>query len=436
MRGVKIGLLLLFLTKGFVSVAQWTIIDTLNVPRTCTQGQAGGLTYPVAINIFFTGSEIGYYTASSGGCSPSDPSYSTVVKTSNGYTSWAGCFPGTGVYSHIQGSYFLNNDTGFVAYYQSSARFMRTLDGGNTWVKLSDTNITNLFFLDANLGFGLRAGSFWKFSNGALTAISNISNVNSLAGFKLLFTDSLNGYILCSGSSNYYKNKLLKTTDGGHIWNTSVYEPSIAFYDFAFSSDSVGYLASDSGIYKTTNSGITWNLLNSTIDIGVLSLSVLSDSVIYALSSYYVLKSTDGGINWVADTLPSNTYGMKIKMFNDTSGYILGGTNLSPPGQMPYHVDLMLKKTTVLAVEPLEEVKSFSYPNPSNGTFNLVLPLDFKNKEFTLKIYDLMLKEIQKPINFLYADPVQIDLTGKNAGMYIIQVNSGDKNYTGKIIIK
>ncbi len=437
MRDVKIGFLLIFLISGFFSVAQWTIIDTLNVPRTCSQG---GLTNPVNIDIFFTGNDVGYFTASSGGCSPSNPSYSTVVKTINGYTSWASCFPGIGIYSHIQGSFFLNNDTGFVAYYSTSSRFMQTLDGGNTWVKLSDTNITHLFFVNVNLGFGMGYGSLgyglWKFSNGALSSISIINNIDELAGIKLYFIDSLNGYILGASANHWNKNQVLKTADGGLTWNTSLYNPIRAYNDIAFSSDSVGYLASDTGIYKTTNSGLTWNLIDSTNHANVISLSVLSDSVIFGLSNYSVLNSKDGGLNWSTDALPPNTVGMQIKMFNDTSGYVLGQTNLSPSGQMPYIVDVMLKKTTVPAVEPPVEEKNFSYPNPTDGVFKLVLPPEYENTEFTLKIYDVMLKEIQKPVRFLYNDPVQIDLTGKNAGMYIIQMNSGDKNYTGKIIVK
>lgn len=77
------------------------------------------------------------------------------------------------------------------------------------------------------------------------------------------------------------------------------------------------------------------------------------------------------------------------------------------------------------------------YPNPSNGRFNLDFKLDLK-KEVTIKVLDILGNEVYKEtlLDFDGIYQNEIDLTGKEKGIYILQVIQKKKTLARKILIE
>ena len=77
------------------------------------------------------------------------------------------------------------------------------------------------------------------------------------------------------------------------------------------------------------------------------------------------------------------------------------------------------------------------YPNPNNGKFNLKFMLDQK-EEVTVKVIDILGKEVykEKILDFNGTYDNQIDLTGKEKGIYILQIIQKRKALTRKILIE
>ncbi len=77
------------------------------------------------------------------------------------------------------------------------------------------------------------------------------------------------------------------------------------------------------------------------------------------------------------------------------------------------------------------------YPNPSNGRFNLEFQLNLK-KEVTIKVMDILGNEVYKEtlLDFDGNYHNEIDLTGKERGIYILQVIQKKKTLARKILIE
>ena len=76
------------------------------------------------------------------------------------------------------------------------------------------------------------------------------------------------------------------------------------------------------------------------------------------------------------------------------------------------------------------------YPNPNTGVFNLQFA--GKKKPTTVRVIDMMGKEVytEKLDNFSGRYDQSIDLTGKNRGVYILQIIQGPRTWNKKIVIE
>ena len=77
------------------------------------------------------------------------------------------------------------------------------------------------------------------------------------------------------------------------------------------------------------------------------------------------------------------------------------------------------------------------YPNPNHGKFNLKFILDRK-EQVTVKVMDISGREVYKEtlMDFSGTYDNQLDLTGKEKGLYILQVSQKKKMLTRKILIE
>lgn len=77
------------------------------------------------------------------------------------------------------------------------------------------------------------------------------------------------------------------------------------------------------------------------------------------------------------------------------------------------------------------------YPNPNSGRFTLNFVLDQKD-EVSVTVMDILGKEVykEKLLDFQGTYDNQIDLSGKEKGIYILQISQKKKILTRKILIE
>jgi len=76
------------------------------------------------------------------------------------------------------------------------------------------------------------------------------------------------------------------------------------------------------------------------------------------------------------------------------------------------------------------------FPNPSNGIINIDA-ISLEQKPFTIDIYNMVGKLIYSQASKPGDDPVvKIDMNGKPAGVYIVNLSTGDKVFTSKVVLE
>jgi photosystem II stability/assembly factor-like uncharacterized protein len=203
-----------------------------------TWGQTPGTTNVTKID--FVDSQIGFAV---GGESSSNTAM--IYKTTNGGSSWSTIL-NTHDYSRLYGVIFYDANIGCA--YDEKGLFIKTTDGGATWVKKSTGvtgPITAMRFLDLNTGF--------------------LSGHNETTGY------------------------ILKTTNSGETWTVLYDNLTYALSDiFGGGSSTLWATAGNptgSFICKSTDHGDTWNNVLSTGTKGWQSLFFVSEDLGWVVSS-------------------------------------------------------------------------------------------------------------------------------------------------------
>lgn len=136
----------------------------------------------------------------------------------------------------------------------TSYSICRSDDLGVNWttVYTGDENVSNIFFVDDNIGYAVGGdGLFLKTIDGGSTWTKTlISPYTSLTG--LYFISPEVGYINNAGG-------IYRTEDGGINWTVQNISPLTIIHQIKFANNTIGYALGDNGIYKTTNGGLLMN---------------------------------------------------------------------------------------------------------------------------------------------------------------------------------
>lgn len=222
-------------------------------------------------DVFFLNKDTGFAASNDG----------YIYKTINGGQVWDSVFHSL---QYIRSIEFSSSKRGFAGSLLSSANaiFMKTLDGGNTWI-----NISNQITI----------------SNKGICGICCVdTNVTYASG---------------AFSSPAY---VIKTTDGGLSWaqiDMSAYAKRLV--DIKFIDQNVGYVIGQSNIaaeggviLKTTDGGLSWNKVFTTNNANDYIWKIQNlDNVNWFCSIQKgnmnplneIIKSTDGGNTWVKKTV-------------------------------------------------------------------------------------------------------------------------------------
>ena len=75
-------------------------------------------------------------------------------------------------------------------------------------------------------------------------------------------------------------------------------------------------------------------------------------------------------------------------------------------------------------------------PNPSTGRFMVVLPNNLKNATITISNASGTVVERRTAVSGVAGQTLQVDLSGRAAGLYLVRIVSGGKSYTHKILVQ
>lgn len=317
----------------------------------------GGANY--LMNLYFINENFGF---AYGG-----PTYSEVVRTTNGGATWQM----VSQESYVAASMcFIDSLKG--VYGCENGRLFKTSDGGLTWsfaLCPSSLDIMSIHFINSTTGFGFGAGSVYvkttdggnsweEFSLGiggyrvyhdaALTANGTMNIVgtygamirttNSGATFisqpyvtehsisDIEFVDVNTGYAV----AGFGDGDILKTTNGGSTWVSQVSSYTLPLYGISFLNAETGYLAGSINIKKTTNGGANWvNVYTSSINEIFGDIFFTDVNTGYAVGSYgKLLKTTNGGSSWTPSTIPNaGTFANGLFFVNSSTGYVCGADN-------------------------------------------------------------------------------------------------------------
>ena len=347
----------------------------------------------------------------------------------------------------------------------------RTTDGGNNWELLQlDTlgGFINIFTIEYNsegdLFVGTGQGIFRSHNNGddfekIFPAVPNVLN--------LAFSPNNEIYAACWGF-------IFRSADNGENWDTLFVGGNIYFGDIDFGLNGEIYTVggsydgpnTGSGFHRSLDNGDTWENIGIT-DKHLHNIEVNANGdIIVGGESAAIYVSTDLGSNWTLQTnihttaLESDT---EDRLFAGVQGYSNNGmrfsenwggswTNLNDSILYPYIHQISISYNNIVYLQckgmsaqnaqlfrsinpilnnmhygmPSSNIEAF--PNPVSNMLFIKLRPPFNCEKYV--IYNLDLQIIKSD----YLNNGQVDMSDINSGLYIIELESGERIDRLKII--
>ncbi|MCZ7602900.1 MAG: T9SS C-terminal target domain-containing protein [Ignavibacteriales bacterium] len=206
------------------------------------------------LDISFVGEELGFGVT-----------LNSVLKTTNSGAAWSNIHSSDALYNSIS---FLDDNIGFATgEITTGSNFNgiidKTTDGGETWTRVVTTpeggTITSMFFLDDTLGFATGLDShFLKTSDGGNTWLHSYVEMKGQYEFEdIFFVSEQLGWLVG------WNSVILNTTDGGETWTNQISELPIGYVTALHFFDQNNGIAigGDDGangfVLATSNGGIT-----------------------------------------------------------------------------------------------------------------------------------------------------------------------------------
>jgi len=376
-----------------------------------------------------------------------------LVYTMNGGTNWNSVsFKDTTFNTLYNGVYFINNQTGWAV--GGALQIRKTTNGGLNWIRQIPPPIAGVLnsvkFLSANTGFAIgRQGANWKScilkttdgGNYWYEIVASTANENELFG--QLWSDANTGWI-CG------KSFLMKTTNGG--LNFTDYYANIpptsngvnALLCISFSQFAIwigGSNLDHKNLYKSTNGGLNWAFQNNPVSqytypqINDIKFSYPFGFAAHGTpSSGAIMITSDNGNTWTVDN-GTNTWFDCLSTYNDYLVHCGAGEGKIWYTTIPSGVKTISKNV------PEKFLLYQNYPNPFNPTTNIKFDVPSVRQAsllVTLKVYDIMGKEVQTLVNeSLKPGTYEATFDGSmlNSGVYFYRIQAGDYSETKKMLM-
>jgi photosystem II stability/assembly factor-like uncharacterized protein len=219
-----------------------------------------------------------------------------IIKTMDGGDTWTRLTP-EGI-PGLEAMSFADLHTGYAGGWDGY--IIKTTDGGATWDAVIGTDgmtvIADIEFRDPNHGVLFEGGNVHVTEDGgqtwaAGTGISRVCHEVTYANEHTLFSAGNAGYIF-------------KSIDGGHTW-TTVYEGvrQDLLLGVDFLNTQYGIVVGDySTVLTTVDGGATWTRAHLPGDMLLRSVFIFNPDIAYLCGSpEYIFKTIDGGATWASD---------------------------------------------------------------------------------------------------------------------------------------
>ena len=207
-----------------------------------------------------------------------------IIRSSNGGVDWS--YYRYNTTRDFRKLKFNNQNTGFVV--GDSSLFLKTTDSGISWTRLpifSAENFYDIHFVDANTAYVSSNQRILKTTNGG----NNFVPLTNFTGLCIQFLDVNTGF--CGGVG------VIKTTNAGVNWiNVANFT---AYGGYFFDSDN-GLLTGTDSIFRTTNGGVSWSSSPKFSYYPITTMKFVNSNTGFA-SAFFgdkLYKTTDGGSNW------------------------------------------------------------------------------------------------------------------------------------------
>jgi photosystem II stability/assembly factor-like uncharacterized protein len=299
-----------------------------------------------------------------------------------------------------------------------------------------DQNNPNIFYFAPDGG-----GFYLSVDTGAsFREISNNYPFRSPCDIIVMY-DSSNVIYLADGVTGSGQGQIFKSVNGGINWTltetnsgsseipclcNTVFDKSIAYATNWPSGD----------IYKTSNFGDNWSLLRSNSGSGWAGDICHEDPTVVLTGSYSSITylSTDAGANFTTISIGGGAGAGELAI---DRGYILdmrtGGTSKL---NVTYNVVTSIEEQKISGI-PASFNLYQNYPNPFNPSTTIKFDIP-GNGNVTLKIYDLLGREISTLINgYRSAGNYEASFNGNNisTGIYFYKLQFAGLEQTKKLML-
>ena len=202
-------------------------------------------------------------------------------------------------------------------------------------------------FLDQNTGWvaggnGYQTGALIKTTNGGTNWFSSLDIINrSLV--KLQFIDANTGWALGSDTGSIFK-----TINGGQNW-TLIHTDTISYISCYFKNSTTGWVCGHrSKIEKTTDGGATWALEPVGLNVGydLTCIYFYDFNTGWCLGTFgAMLRTTNGGASWILTSRPTGEAYRSISFIDANTGFAAGGLSTYSNSPSPTGRGIVLKTT-------------------------------------------------------------------------------------------